>query len=492
MSPLAVARVRAQGRGDCFVVPSKTDARYIRVMPNRDRKSLLSLFDEQLQFLDASADAYDRGLEAEAKRLAVTIRILVHDTTQSHSLLTQLGVKDRLRWLDTATPIVPANLLPTNGLAIVKMTAGGSQGASAQYVPPLEKFPIGRANRPADFERWWETPVTKDGNGNLFTRRDFVMTVSNKEGGAHVDPKLNSAYRQITEDNSLGIVSFETSPETEERLERAAEGNAALASVRQIAWEIVSTLRQQALFLLYPLGDPRRPTSTLTLDTQCPCDSGRVAKRCHLANGKLAIDLGNSLLDKHPLDAAAAYQIGAAAGQPKGSFNLGLALHSAGDLEGAELAFSEAMANGDAAGASNLGLMRQDMADEDGARKAWEEGTRLGGELAMKNLAYLHEARGRDGDAESLYQRLLDLGSLDAGLKLGRLLRNKDDLPKARAVYEQLEAAGDDRAAFNIARMDYDCGNLPEARQRLTALVKSPIAEIAQQARALLGSLDAA
>jgi len=462
---------------------------YIGVMPKRDRNSLLSLFDEQLQFLGASADAYDSGLEAEAKRLAVTIRILVHDTSQSHGLLSQLGIKDRLRWMDTATPINPANLLPTNGLAIVQVTAGGGQGASARYLPPLEKFPVGRANRPVDFERWWETPVTKDGNGNLFSRRDFVMTVANKEGGAHVDPKLNSAYRQITEDNSLGIVSFETSPETEERLERAAEGNAALASVRQIAWEVVSTLRQQTPFLLYQAGDTQRPASSLTLKSLCLCGSGRIAKSCHLANGKLAITLGNELLDDHPLEASTAYEIAAAAGHRTGSFHFGLALYGAGDFEGAERAFSEAMASGDASAASNLGLMRQDMGDEDGAREAWEEGARLSGKLAMKNLAYLHETRGRDGDAESLYKRLLELGSQDAGLKLGRLLRNKDDLPKARAVYEQLEAAGNEHAAFNIARMDYDGEKLPEARQRLAGLVSSPIAEIAQKATALLGKL---
>jgi SEC-C motif len=299
-------------------------------MTTRGRESLLTLFDEQLQFLGASAEAYDRGFEAEAKRLAVTIRTLVHDTSQSHGLLNQLGIKDQLRWRDTAIPINPANLLPTNGLAVVKATAGGGQGATAQYVPPLEKFPAGRANRPVDFERWWETPVTKDGNNNLFSRRNFVMTVANKEGGAHVDPKLNSAYRQITEDNSLGIASFETLPETEERLERAAEGNVALASVRQIAWEVVSTLRQQTPFLLFPAGDPRRPTSALTVDSPCPCGSGRVAKSCHLANGELAIGLGNSLLDNHPLEAATAYEIAAADGQPKGSFNLGLARHGAG------------------------------------------------------------------------------------------------------------------------------------------------------------------
>ncbi len=50
---------------------------------------------EQLQFLEASADAFDRGFRGEAKRMAATIRILVHQTHRSHSLLGQLGILER-------------------------------------------------------------------------------------------------------------------------------------------------------------------------------------------------------------------------------------------------------------------------------------------------------------------------------------------------------------------------------------------------------------
>lgn len=46
---------------------------------------------EQLGFLERSADAFDNGYEDEAKRMATAIRVLVHDTNQSISLLKQLG-----------------------------------------------------------------------------------------------------------------------------------------------------------------------------------------------------------------------------------------------------------------------------------------------------------------------------------------------------------------------------------------------------------------
>jgi hypothetical protein len=36
---------------------------------------------EQLGFLERSVAAFDQGYEDEAKRLAVTLRVLLHDTT---------------------------------------------------------------------------------------------------------------------------------------------------------------------------------------------------------------------------------------------------------------------------------------------------------------------------------------------------------------------------------------------------------------------------
>jgi hypothetical protein len=66
---------------------------------NQEKKISLTLAElechlaEQLQFLQVSAAAFDAGFEGEAKRLAVVLRILLHDTKSSKSLLGQLGRK---------------------------------------------------------------------------------------------------------------------------------------------------------------------------------------------------------------------------------------------------------------------------------------------------------------------------------------------------------------------------------------------------------------
>ena len=57
---------------------------------SQSQEALQDHLTEQIGFLLRSAESYDNGFTDEAKRLAVTIRVLVHDTGKSTSLLKQL------------------------------------------------------------------------------------------------------------------------------------------------------------------------------------------------------------------------------------------------------------------------------------------------------------------------------------------------------------------------------------------------------------------
>src|SRR4051812_47474021 len=88
----------------------------------------------QVDFLERSSVAYDQGFEDEARRLATVVRILVHDTARSKSLLGQLGVKERLRYHDTtARPPAGAIVFGSSGLAMQRVTTG--PGGEGRYVP---------------------------------------------------------------------------------------------------------------------------------------------------------------------------------------------------------------------------------------------------------------------------------------------------------------------------------------------------------------------
>ncbi|MFC8763562.1 hypothetical protein ACFUAG_23015 [Streptomyces sp. NPDC057193] len=200
----------------------------------RSRADLLEMLDENVAFLRASAASFDAGFEAEAKRLAVTLRVLLHDTASSHSLLDQLGLKDQMAYVDTASRIDPRNLLPAApALVLMRMKSG----VGADYFAPLDTpLPPSRIHPPAPFTSWWTEEHTRDASGALWSRRKFVLTMSNKEGGAHVDPHLNSAYENLARQNGMGFISNASG----ENL--PLDGNVAAISVRQIAHEFMKTL----------------------------------------------------------------------------------------------------------------------------------------------------------------------------------------------------------------------------------------------------------
>ena len=205
-----------------------------------DRVRLLELLNENLAFLKLSSKSYDEGYEAEAKRLAVTIRVLLHDTDVSHSLLGQVGTKNKMLFTDTTIqePAGSVNLIPALGLMVLKLTTG----EGGEYVPMLDKLVPDRIHSPVLFSQWWSMPIPM-GSGVPWTRKKLVLDLANKEGGAHVDPKLNAAYDALANHNALGyIADVGSGPEP-------FEGNPVAASVRQIAYEVTDTVsRYSSLF----------------------------------------------------------------------------------------------------------------------------------------------------------------------------------------------------------------------------------------------------
>jgi len=207
---------------------------------------------EQLQFLELSAHAFDRGFEAEAKRMAVTIRVLLHDTRNSHSLLGQLGLKSKLFWdlSMPAMPVMPGQMMMT-GIPC-RLVGIGPGRSGAGYLAHLDMVP---EQKQIPFDQWWtdivytENLTSRSADGkftmqlqplgakvNTLSRCDLVRIVTDQDGGAHVDPAIDERYAKLSRDNAAGWT-------TEVHGVRRPISGIELASIRQIAHEVLRTLK---------------------------------------------------------------------------------------------------------------------------------------------------------------------------------------------------------------------------------------------------------
>ena len=180
---------------------------------------------EQLGTLQRSAHLYDEGYTAEAKRIAVNLRVILH-TKRYPSLLKQLDRED-IDFLDTADAPDPANLLSTMGLVGLHMDSSGGS-----YLPVYDTNP---QSKWVPFTDWWSGTVFLDVNKTSLTRANLILSVADQDGGAHVDAKLNEAYAAISRQNSLG---WNVGHDGQTQPMRNPE----LAAVRQIAHEVLITL----------------------------------------------------------------------------------------------------------------------------------------------------------------------------------------------------------------------------------------------------------
>jgi hypothetical protein len=183
-------------------------------------------YDDHLRFLMSSAESFDHGFEGEAKRLATSLRVLLHDKgTNSRSLLGQLGILDR-NFLSTSIPHSPSNWVPHFGLLSIEMT-----NQNVRYVAVLDDDES--VTRWLPFSEWWNEPIFVDINKIEISRKGLVLSVADQDGGAHVDPALNDAYARLSRQNSLAATKGEDKNPIEHP-ERPA--------VRQITHEVLKSL----------------------------------------------------------------------------------------------------------------------------------------------------------------------------------------------------------------------------------------------------------
>jgi hypothetical protein len=249
--------------------------------------------EEQLEFLKASADAFDAGNTSEAKRIAAVLRVLLHDKGRSQSLLAQLGIKETSLFIDSADPPEAGSVVSHHGLVAIEMSDSGPARALARLdLPRAPTYPR------VPFSEWWEATVFIDRRQGRLSRRTLVLAMAEQDGGAHIDPTLEETYADLSRRNSMDWQTVLPNGEREpiDGMERIA--------VRQICHEVLKTLQPRyakptqarsgslafGAFSIVDITEEvegRKKAAQhearkkhLSRNATCPCGSGRRYKHC--------------------------------------------------------------------------------------------------------------------------------------------------------------------------------------------------------------------
>ena len=249
---------------------------------NKDLKDELA---QQLASLVALCQVFDDGQTSIAKEIATKLRVLLYDRAPiSKSLLAQLNLKDRDFISTSATRQTMQGSTwagSFSGLIAINSENG--------FVPHLDNAPNGQ--KQLSFNEWWNEPIFIDETGGSFSRSNIVMTVVNQDGGAHVDPALDGPYRELSRNNSLGLLRGSSTGSWEPISEPH------LFAIRQIAHEVLRSLNTDGYapmqqppkgFTFVPMGisisnqsDNTERIPRVGRNEPCPCGSGFKYKKCH-------------------------------------------------------------------------------------------------------------------------------------------------------------------------------------------------------------------
>lgn len=165
----------------------------------RAKADILAKLREQMGFLHSSVRAFYEGNFAESVRIATTIRVLVHETGRSKPLLVQampsgleLPILDHARQKTENEQILGFAVSVRLGSTLAPAVDLGSSHYS------LSSLGV-----------WWNRTVftlpSQFGTQLVYRRKQVILILANKEGGAHVDENEDPDYRRLMTDLPLSF-----------------------------------------------------------------------------------------------------------------------------------------------------------------------------------------------------------------------------------------------------------------------------------------------
>lgn len=246
---------------------------------------LMAALKRQINFLLRAAWFFDtQGIEheEEAVHMATNLRVLCHDGgkgSNSQGLLQQLDragliTLNALRFNDTSAPSPPQPVLAPGQVVVGRTFDPGligvaNLGTGPRWSPVFDER--GR-NFTLPFTQWWDDQFITTLGVDFFSRGSLVKTMADQDGGAHVDPAVETTYRTYYKgDEAMKIAPAPPDGRLPQSFPLAdiasPSGSPAFATVRQIAHEMLTTLGDQVagplgLTLQVPPFAPFGPVTT--------------------------------------------------------------------------------------------------------------------------------------------------------------------------------------------------------------------------------------
>ncbi len=219
---------------------------------------------DQLRFLKTSCERYDEGDEREAVRIALTLRVLFHDTETSTSLLTHLKAKDKVTLYSASRP-PPPGTFEFRGMGRTTLLITPKDYEVFRWVKPVlddEAHP----HTPLSVRDWWEMPVfvsrqggqlrvmstlaASTGKDYAITRKDIILGAANKDGGAHVDAVLSPNYEFLAQIGAYRISEEEIKLANGKVVHLPQVKYIHLLHLRQMGYEVLHSPNLFALMLM--------------------------------------------------------------------------------------------------------------------------------------------------------------------------------------------------------------------------------------------------
>jgi len=201
---------------------------------------LTEKYEEFLALIEVLCKCYDKEeQDIIALSISTAIRVLIHDTDRSTSLLKHLNKKNRKFISSNVT--APKNKIHLGLVRRINVGVNNGKGGEAKYWPICDEryFTMPDEYKLLNFEEWWATEVIFQSSSSALTRKDLILSVANKDGGAHFDVEVEKKYDDFRHSWSGGSTLVGSKSGTR----RGYDNIPIYPAIRQIGYELIKTLK---------------------------------------------------------------------------------------------------------------------------------------------------------------------------------------------------------------------------------------------------------